>query len=176
MDLHWPCSCTAQSSILSIGSVSVALLLSIFLNGSCTVVAVPCFTVVKSFTSWYALFLLLFLRFSSVHYTVLLSIFLYIFHAPLDVVVHFLVFLRSFRLKSFLSQLSPFVAQIKNFYSDSGFFLSLSLLLVMVRGANFPPTIAWKLSNSLGSFNFSRSNLSRVSFGLLIFFRRRRKS
>ena len=26
MDLHWPCSCTAQSSILSIGSVSVALL------------------------------------------------------------------------------------------------------------------------------------------------------
>ena len=26
MDLHWPCSYTAQSSILSIGSVSVALL------------------------------------------------------------------------------------------------------------------------------------------------------
>ena len=26
MDLHWPCCCTAQSSILSIGSVSVALL------------------------------------------------------------------------------------------------------------------------------------------------------
>ena len=25
-DLHWPCSCTAQSSILSIGSVSVTLL------------------------------------------------------------------------------------------------------------------------------------------------------
>ena len=25
MDLHWPCSCTTQSSILSIGSVSVAL-------------------------------------------------------------------------------------------------------------------------------------------------------
>ena len=32
MDLHWPCSCTAQSSILSIGSVSVALLWGIFLN------------------------------------------------------------------------------------------------------------------------------------------------
>ena len=45
------------------------------------------------------------------------------FHAPLDVVVHFLVFLRSFRLKSFLSQFSPFVAQIKNFCSDPGFFL-----------------------------------------------------
>ena len=26
MDLHWPCDCAAQSSILSIGSVSVALL------------------------------------------------------------------------------------------------------------------------------------------------------
>ena len=26
MDLHWPCDCTAQSSILSIGSVSVILL------------------------------------------------------------------------------------------------------------------------------------------------------
>ena len=31
-DLHWSCSCTAQSSILSIGSVSVALLRVIFLN------------------------------------------------------------------------------------------------------------------------------------------------
>ena len=49
MDLHWPCSCTAQSSILSIGSV----------------VVFPCFTVVKSFTSWYALLLLFSLRFSS---------------------------------------------------------------------------------------------------------------
>ena len=44
---------------------------------------------------------------------------------PLDVVgvVHFLVFLRSFRFKSFLSQFSPFVAQIKDFCSDPGFFL-----------------------------------------------------
>ena len=32
MDLRWSCSCTAQSSILSIGSVSVALLWGIFLN------------------------------------------------------------------------------------------------------------------------------------------------
>ena len=46
-----------------------------------------------------------------------------LFHAPLDVVVHFLVFLRFFRLKSFLSQFSPFVAQIENFCSDPGFFL-----------------------------------------------------
>ena len=45
------------------------------------------------------------------------------FHASLDVVVHFLVFLRSLRLKYVLSQFSPFVAQIKNFCSDPGFFL-----------------------------------------------------
>ena len=47
-----------------------------------------------------------------------------LFHAPLDVVVHFLVFLRSFifRLKSVLSQFSSFVAEIKNFCSNPGFF------------------------------------------------------
>ena len=49
-------------------------------------------------------------------------VFFSLFHAPLDV-VHFLVFLRSFRLKSFLSQFSPFVAQIKNLCNDPGFFL-----------------------------------------------------
>ena len=32
MDLHWPSSCTPQSSILSIGSVSVILLRGIFQN------------------------------------------------------------------------------------------------------------------------------------------------
>ena len=32
MDLHWPCSCIAQSSILSIGSVSVALPLLLILS------------------------------------------------------------------------------------------------------------------------------------------------
>ena len=37
-----------------------------FPERSWTVVAYPCFTVVKSFTSWYALLLLFFLRFSSV--------------------------------------------------------------------------------------------------------------
>ena len=31
-DLHWSCSCTAQSSILSIGSVSLVLLWGIFLT------------------------------------------------------------------------------------------------------------------------------------------------
>ena len=48
--------------------------------------------------------------------------------------------------------------------------MSVSSLLMMVRGANLPPIIAWKISNTLGSLSFSRSNLSLVCFGLLIFF------
>ena len=56
------------------------------------------------------------------HYTVLLySVLLPFFHAPINVVVHFPVFLRSFRFKSFLSQFSPSVTQIKNLCSDPGF-------------------------------------------------------
>ena len=62
MDLHWLCSCTAQSSIFFIGSASVRH----FLERSWAVVAFPCFTVVKSFTSWYAFLLLFLLRFSSI--------------------------------------------------------------------------------------------------------------
>ena len=50
-------------------------------------------------------------------------VFFSLFHAPLDVVVHFPVFLRSFGLKSVPSQFSPFVAQIKNVCSDPGFCL-----------------------------------------------------
>ena len=49
-------------------------------------------------------------------------VFFSLFRAPLVDVVHFLLFLRSFRLKSFLSQFSPFLAQIKNFGSDPAFF------------------------------------------------------
>ena len=49
--------------------------------------------------------------------------------------------------------------------------MSVSSLLVIVRGANLPPIIAWKVSNTLGSFSFSRSNLSLLCFGLLIFSR-----
>ena len=52
---------------------------------------------------------------------------------------------------------------------------SVTSLFVMVRGANFPSIIAWKVSNTLEYFIFSRSNLSLVCFGLLILFRRRWK-
>ena len=51
-------------------------------------------------------------------------VFVCLFHAPLGVVVHFLLFLRSFRFKSLFSHFSPFVAQIKNVCSDPGFFFS----------------------------------------------------
>ena len=44
------------------------------------------------------------------------------FHAPVDVAVHFLVLLNSFRFESLLSQFSPLVAQINNFCSDPFFF------------------------------------------------------
>ena len=37
-----------------------------FPERSWTVIAIPCFTVVKSFTNWYALLLMFFLRFSSI--------------------------------------------------------------------------------------------------------------
>ena len=121
-----------------------------------------------------------------------------LFHAPLDVVVHFLVFLRSFRLKSLLFQFSSLSHRSRISAVIQGFFfclprislavsvtavlkvmiiesMSVSSLLMMVRGANLPPIIAWRVSNMLGFFSFSRSNLSLVRFGLLIFFRRRRK-
>ena len=94
-----------------------------FPERSWTVVTFPCFTVVKFFTSWYALLLLFFLRFSSISLHCSPIHFFPLFHAPLNVVVHFLVFVRSFRLESFLSQFPPFVAQIKNFCRDAGFLL-----------------------------------------------------
>ena len=45
------------------------------------------------------------------------------FYASLDVVVHLPVYLRSFMFKSFLSQFSPFVAQIKSLCNDPGILL-----------------------------------------------------
>ena len=44
--------------------------------------------------------------------------------------------------------------------------MSASLLLMMVRGANLPSIIAWKVSNTLRSFNFSRSNSVNLVFWL----------
>ena len=126
MDLHWSCSCTTQRSILSIGSVSVTLLWwceafpwTIFDSSRS-----PLF---QSGQVFHQLVCLLTVVLPQIFFnlTTLFSypVFFRLFHAPLDVVVHFLVFLRSFKLKSFLSQFSPFVAQIKNTCSDPGIFL-----------------------------------------------------
>ena len=78
-----------------------------FPERSGTVADFPCSTVVKSFTSWYGLLLLFFLRSSSVSLTVFsYPVFFCLFHTSLDVVVHFPVFLRSFKFyRSFLSSL-----------------------------------------------------------------------
>ena len=124
MNLHWPCSCTAQSSILSIGSVSVALLYGIFQND----LGQYRFPLFHSGQAFHHLVCPLTFVLPQIFFS-LTSLFSYpvffsLFHAPLDVVVHSLVFLRSSRLKSFLSQFSPFVAQIKNFCNDPGFFSS----------------------------------------------------
>ena len=56
-------------------------------------------------------------------------VFFCLFYARLDLVVHFLIFLRSFRFKSFLSQFSSIVTLIKNFCSDLGF----SLLMMFAK-------------------------------------------
>ena len=123
MDLHWPCSCTAQSSILSIGSGSVALLRGIFLNDHSS--RFPLFNSCQVFRQLVCpLTVVLPQIFFSLTTLFSYPVFLSLFHAPLDVVVHFLVFLRSFRLKLFF-QFSPFVTQIENFCSDSGFFFFL---------------------------------------------------
>ena len=65
MDLYWSCDCTALQYSVNRFSISRSSVRH-FPERSWTVVAFPCFTVVKSFTSWYALLLLFFLRFSSI--------------------------------------------------------------------------------------------------------------
>ena len=111
-----------------------------FSERSWTVVTFLCFTVVKSFTSWYAL-LLLFFPLTVVLPQILFNlttlfcypVFFSLFHAPLNVVVHFFVFLRSVRFESFLSQFSPFVAQIKNVCSDPNFFVCFVFLTMYAK-------------------------------------------
>ena len=97
-----------------------------FPKRSWMVVAFPCFTVVKSFTSWYALLLLLFPRFSSMslHCSPIQFSFVVFRHPLMFLFTSLYLFLRSFRFESFLSQFSPFVAHIKKFCSVPGFFSS----------------------------------------------------
>ena len=188
MDLRWPLLLYSaeQYSVHQFSTCRSSL--RHFPERSWTVVAFPCFMVVKSFTSWYALLLLFFLRFSSIS----------LHCSPVQFSLAFFMHLLILQVQIVLAHFSPFVSQIKNLYSDPGSFLltmfakdltgcfnhccvviiesrSVSSLFMMVRGANFLPIIAWKVSNTLGSFSFSMSNLSLLCFGLLILFRWRWK-
>ena len=117
--------------------------------------------------------------------------------------MHFLMLLFTslyFSDPSFLSQSSPFVAQVKVFCSEPGLFLLTMFAKDLtgcfshccVQGGDHWTQVCvfivddgerCKLStyrrlegfNTLGSFSFLMSNLSLVSFGLLILFRRRWK-
>ena len=116
MDLHWPCNCTAQCSILSISNSSLRR----FPAWSWTVVAFPCFTVVKSFASWYALLLLFFLRFSSISLHCSHIQFSFTFFTHLLILFTSLYFSDPLGSNHFFL-FSPSVAQIKNFCSDPEF-------------------------------------------------------
>ena len=97
LDLHWACDFTAESSILSIGSVSLVLLWGIFQNN----LGHGSFSLFQSGQVFHELICPLTVVLPQIffNHTTLFSypVFLRLFHAPLDVVVHFLVFLRSFR-------------------------------------------------------------------------------
>ena len=112
MDLHWPCSCTAHSSILSIGSVSVDFCEAF----SWTILYSSCFPLFRSGQVFHQLVCPLTVVLPQIfcNLTTLFSnpVFFSLFHAPLDVVVHFLVFLRSFRLKIFSFSVLSFCGTI----------------------------------------------------------------
>ena len=128
------------------------------------------------------------------HYTVLLSAFLFffLFHAPLDVISHLLVFLRSIlRGRSFLSHFCPFVAQIKLFSAvtqGSLFWWCLPRISVAVsvtavlktviidgERCKLPAYHSLEGFQHTGIFQLSEVKLRLVRFGLLILFRRRWK-
>ena len=91
---YWTCDCTADSRILSIWSVSLVLVWSIFFW---TILDSSSSQVVKSFTSLAVVFPEIFFNFT------------------------YLVFFRYFRFEYFISQFSPFIAKIKKFRSDPFF-------------------------------------------------------
>ena len=126
-----------------------------------------------------------------------LTKFFCLFYAHVDAVVHFLVFSQILQVQTFLFSVLSFCCSNQEFLQWSSFLSCAKDLtgcfshyrveggdhwihvcifnFMMVRGANFLPIIAGKVSNTLGSFGFSRSNLSLECFGLLIRFRRRWK-
>ena len=135
----------------------------------------PFFPLVRSFTTWNALSLLFLFRLSfislhcsSIHFSLASFV-------PLLIFGWFPYIYRLIRGCS-----SPFSIPITLAVSVTALLKLLVSMLVfsssrMVRGANFPPIIAWNVSAILGYFSFSRSNFILVCFGLTIFFKRKRK-
>ena len=151
---------------------------------------------VKSFTSWYALLLLFFLRFSSISlhcfpiqfsfaffmHLLMLSFTSLYFSDPsgsnrfvisslflshrlrIYVVTQGFFFLRCLpKISLAVSAIAVLIVVI----IESRF---VSSMFMMLRGANFSPIIAWKVSNTLRSFCFSRSNFKSCVLTLPILF------
>ena len=172
-----------------------------FPERSWTVETSPCLTVVKSFTNWCALLLLFFLRFSSISLHCSPSRFSFAFSMHLSMFLFTSLYFsdpsgsKHFFLSSLLlSDRSRISVVTQGFFLLTMFAKDLAgcfshcyvevgdhrvhvciFIIYDVRGANFPPVIAWKVSNTLASFSFSMSNLNLVCFGLLILFIRRWK-
>ena len=91
-----------------------------FPEQSRTVVAFPCFTVVKSLRCWYTLLLLFFPRFSSISLHCSHVKFSFVFRITFCYSHPCIEILKSFRFESVLSQFLFFVAQIQNICSDPG--------------------------------------------------------
>ena len=75
-------------------------------------------------------------------------------------VIHFFFFGRCFPSIS----MAVSVIAVENFIVSVSRSSPSSVSFRMVKGANFPPIIAWNVLWMLGSFNFSKLNFSLVSF------------
>ena len=98
MDLHWFCYCTASSEQYSAHRFSIShSFVRHFPERSWMVVAFPCFKGSQVFHKMvYPLAVVLSQTFFNLTTVFSYPVFFCLFHAPLDVFVHFLVFLISF--------------------------------------------------------------------------------
>ena len=161
------------------------------------VVDLPCFSVVRSSTSWYAFLLLFFLRHDSTfwHWPCIQVSFCHLHLRP-DLSFNLSIVFSSFWLASHFLQVSSSVTKIKDLRGNPGlplptliakkFNCSVCYCLVelvtmesrsassstsVARGANLPPIVSWKALITVRSFSFSRSKLILGWFGFLEFLR-----
>ena len=193
MALHWPCDCTAHSSILSIGSVPVVFCEAF----TWTIFNSSRFPLFHRGQFFHELVCPLTVALPQIFFSVLISSFLLPFSCTswcccsLPWISHFLqVWIFSFSVLSFCRTDQEFLQWPRSFFSWRCLprispavsvttvlkvviieFTSVSSLFKMMRGANFPPIIAWKVSNTLGSSFWStpgfKHGTSRSSWFLL---------